>query len=75
MTSKRAPTSKKPCIYVSYLPDDPVSTKIATYIKRMLLDEYGVSGVVLEPDDGRLNYIDFDMKMKVLLFTDAFRLC
>lgn len=72
VTSKRAPTSKRPCVYVSYLPDDPVSTKIATYIKRMLLDEYGVSGVVLEPDDGRLNYIDFDMKMKVVLFTDAF---
>jgi hypothetical protein len=33
----------------------------------MLLDEYDVTGVVLEPEDGRLNYIDFDMKMKVEL--------
>ena len=74
VTSKRVPTSKKPCVYVSYLPDDPVSTKIATYIKQMLLDEYDVPGVVLEPEDGRLNYIDFDMKMKVMLYTDLFEL-
>jgi hypothetical protein len=57
---------KKPCVYVSYLPDDQISCKVAAYIKRMLLDEYDVAGVVLEPEDGRLNYIDFDLKMKVV---------
>lgn len=64
-SSKRALASKRSCVYISYLPDDQVSCKIATYIKRKLLDEYEVAGVVLEPEDGRLNYIDFDMKIKV----------
>lgn len=63
--SRRTPAGKKPCVYVSYLPDDPISCKLSAYIKHMLLDEYDVQGVVLEPDDGRLNYIDFDIKMKV----------
>lgn len=75
MNSKRPPAGKKPCVYVSYLPDDSISSKIATYIKRMLLDEYDVPGVVLEPEDGRLNYIDFDIKMKVGPYRDLCSPC
>jgi len=51
--------------YLSYVPGDKCSHQIANYIKTQLIDEYGVTGVMLDPEDGKLTFVDFDARMKV----------
>jgi hypothetical protein len=72
VTSKRTMANKRLQVYISYMPDDGTSFMIGSYIKRMLLDENDVAGIMLDPEDGRLSYIDFDLKMKVLHQTCSF---
>eukprot|EP00892_Ulva_mutabilis_P008409 jgi/Ulvmu1/5940/UM026_0062.1 len=64
-SARRSMVVRQAHMYLSYLPEDVLSHNIATYIKRQLIDEYGATGIMLDPDDGKLNYVDFDAKMKV----------
>lgn len=52
-------------VYLSYVPGDNRGHKMATYIRKRLIDEYGATGVMLDPEDGKLNYVDFDARMQV----------
>lgn len=61
--------------YLSYVPGDKSSHQIAKYIKTQLIDEYGVTGVMLDPEDGKLTFVDFDARIKVKQYTDMIAFC
>jgi hypothetical protein len=52
-------------VYLSYSPDNAVGKSIANYVKTAVLERHGAACVVLTPDDGKFNYVDFAALIQV----------
>jgi hypothetical protein len=64
-TTKKSVGSRQTSVYISYAPSDARSRAVAEYIRTAVLDKYNVPCVMLGPEDGTLNFIDFEEQLKV----------